>query len=160
MSSKDSHDVWRAIRSQPIAMMTTEHDGKLVSRPMATHADEEHRRIFFIARLESEASHDVDHGAAINLGYVDSGDNTYVSVSGRGTLSQDRAKLHELWSPWAQAWLPQGPDGADVALIAVTPEEATIWDATSSKLIATVKTFAANLTGKQPDTGQVDHVKL
>ena len=29
--------VWSAIKAQPLAMMTTDHEGELISRPMAAH---------------------------------------------------------------------------------------------------------------------------
>lgn len=157
---KNSSDVWKIVAKQRIAMMTTTHADALVSRPMASHADEDAHAIFFIAALDSEVAHDIGGSAAINLGYVDDGNGDYVSVSGRAAVSQDRAKLKEIWTPWAQAWLPQGPEGADVALITVTPGEATIWDTTSSRIISTVKTLTAAVTGSPPDTGTVDHVAL
>lgn len=158
--NKTGSDVWKAIGKQRIAMLTTEHQGALVSRPMGSHADPDAHSIFFITSLDSEVASDANSAKPVNLGYVDDGNGTYISVSGNGRVSQDRAKLKELWTPWAQAWLPEGPDGANVALITVAPDEATIWDTTSSKIIATVKTLTAAVTGSPPDTGTVDHVKL
>lgn len=157
---KSSSDVWSVVAKQRIAMMTTTHDDALVSRPMGSHAEEKSHAIFFIASSDSEVAHDIAASAAINLGYVDDSNGNYISVSGRAAVSQDRAKLKAIWTPWAQAWLPQGPEGDGVALITVTPGEATFWDTTSSKIISTVKTLTAAVTGSPPDTGTVDHVAL
>ena len=157
---KSSSDVWKTLAKQHIAMMTTTHGGSLVSRPMGSHAEEEAHAIYFIASLDSEVTSDIGASPAVNLGYVDDSNGNYLSVSGNARVSQDRAKLKEIWTAWAQAWLPEGPDGADVALITVTPGEATFWDTTSSKIISTVKTLTAAVTGSPPDTGTVDHVKL
>jgi general stress protein 26 len=65
----------------------------------------------------------------VNLAYADTDKNNYLSVSGTARMNQDRQKLHELWSVWSEAWLPQGPDAKDVALIAVEPDDAKLWDA-------------------------------
>ena len=86
-STKTSSDVWKAIGNQRVAMMTTQHDGALVSRPMASHADEQAHGIFFITDLQSEAAHDLGAAPALNLGYVNESDGTYISVSGKGAVS-------------------------------------------------------------------------
>ena len=74
-------------------------------------------------------------------------------------MTQDRAKLEELWSVWSEAWLPQGPDSTDVALIAVEPIDAKLWDA-SSKLIYAAKMLAAAAVQKPPSDGTVKEVRM
>jgi general stress protein 26 len=151
-------DVWNTIQHQRIAMMTTEEDGRLVSRPMASLARPEDGKVYFIAKRDAHVASEAEF--PVNLGYADSGDNTYLSVSGTAHVTQDHEKLRELWSMWTEAWLPQGPDADDVALIAVEPEEAKLWDSTSSKLLYAGKVAMAVARQSPPNAGKVKQVKM
>jgi general stress protein 26 len=42
--------------------------------------------------------------AQINVSFSDPSHQSYVSVSGRGEIVQDKAKAKELWSPVLKAW--------------------------------------------------------
>ena len=151
-------DVWKAIRDLRIAMLATEEDGRLVSRPMASYGHREDGRIYFITHLDNNIAR-TGEAVPVNLAYADADKNSYLSVSGLARLNQDRQKLHELWSVWSEAWLPQGPDAHDVALIAVEPDDAKLWDA-SSKLIYAAKMLKAAATQRPPDDGTVKSVKM
>lgn len=61
---------------------------------------------------------------------------------------------------FVEAWLPQGPDAEDVALITVEPEEAKLWDSTSSNLIYAGKVLKAVVTQRPPDGGKVEEVHM
>ena len=159
MAEDSKADVWAIIADQRIAMLTVEEDGKLTSRPMGSIARPEENRIYFVTRLDSKVG-EIGGSAPVNLGYSDTHKNTYLSVSGTARTSQDREKLRELWSMWVEAWLPQGPDGEDVALITVEPEDAKLWDSTSSNLIYTGKVLKAVATQTPPDGGRIEEVDM
>ena len=159
MAEDSKADVWAIIADQRIAMLTVEEEGKLTSRPMGSIARPEENRIYFVTRLDSKVG-EIGGSAPVNLGYSDTHKNTYLSISGTARTSQDREKLRELWSMWVEAWLPQGPDGADVALIAVEPEEAKLWNATSSNLIYAGKVLKAVATQRPPDGGRIEEIEM
>lgn len=152
-------DIWKAIEHLRIAMLTTAEADQLVSRPMSSLVRAEDGAIYFVTRMDAKVG-EIGQSTAVNLAYADTGKNLYVSVSGRAETSQDRQKLRELWSMWVEAWLPEGPDGEDVALITVFPEHAKIWDATSSKLIYAGKVLKAVASQRPPDGGTVAEVEM
>lgn len=153
-------DIWEAIEDQRVALLTTLHGERLVTRPMAPYPDHDAGLIRFITRLETEKTGDIGSSGPVNIGFSDPGENTYLSISGVGRVVQDRAKLKELWNPYAEAWLPQGPEAPDVALIEVDLDEATLWDSTSSKVISAFEHLRAAVTGGRPNIGTVEHAKL
>jgi general stress protein 26 len=153
------HDVWAVARKQRIAMLTVEEQGRLVSRPMASLVRPEDHAIYFVTQMDAKVS-EVGGSSPVNLAYSDAHDNTYLSISGTAHTSQDREKLRALWSMFTEAWLPQGPDGEDVALITVEPEEAKLWDSTSSNLIYAGKVLKAVMTQRPPDGGTIEEVKM
>jgi len=118
-------DVWKAIQKHRIAMLATEEGGQLVSRPMASYGHAKDERIYFITHRDNNIARPGET-IPVNLAYADADKNSYLSVSGVARLNQDRQKLHELWSVWAEAWLPQGPEAVDVALIAVEPHNEAV----------------------------------
>lgn len=152
-------DVWAIVKKQRIAMLTVEEEGRLVSRPMSCLARPEENRIYFVTRIDAKVG-EIGGSAPVNLGFSDPHKNTYLSLTGTARTSQDREKLRELWSPHTEAWLPQGPDAEDVALITIEPEDAKLWDATSSALVYAAKVLKANVTQTPPDGGTVEHVRM
>lgn len=156
----DAAAVWSAVKAQPVAMMTTLHEGAIVSRPMAAHADPEEGALYFVTNLENGKTHDIGSAGPVNLSFSNPGDGTFVSICGQATVSQDREKLRELWNMWAEAWLPDGPDSPDTALITVDPGEATLWNPNSSRIVRTIKTAIAAVTQTPPDMGGVRETTL
>jgi general stress protein 26 len=103
---------------------------------------------------------EIGGSAPVNVAFSDEHKNTYVSVSGVARTSQDREKLRELWSMFTEAWLPEGPDAEDVALITVDPGEAKLWDSTSSNLVYAAKVLKAVVTQRPPSGGTIKEVEL
>ena len=153
-------DVWTAIKAQPIAMLVTMHEGKFVSRPMAAHAEPAEHALYFVSKLESIKTHDISERSLVNLSFADPAKSTFISVAGHATVSQDREKLRELWSMWAEAWLPEGPDSPETALITVDPVDAVIWNSDNSKVVRMLKTATAAVTQSPPHMGTVRKVEL
>jgi general stress protein 26 len=159
MTGQGDADIWAEIGRQRIAMMTTEEDGRLVSRPMASLARPEDHAIYFVTRMDPKVG-EIGGSAPVNIAYSDSHKKTYLSVSGTARTSQDREKLRELWSMFTEAWLPEGPNAPDVALITVEPEEAKLWDSTSSNLLYFGKVLKAVVTQSPPDGGKIKEVTM
>ena len=156
----DPATIWTTIAKLHVCMLATEEEERLVSRPMASLARQEDGIIYFITHLASGKVGEIGGSAPVNLAYADTHANTYVSISGTARTTQDRAKLRELWGFFAEAWLPQGPDDADTALIEVEPEEAKLWDGTRSSLIQTIKMATAVATQTPPSGGRVEQVRM
>jgi general stress protein 26 len=160
MSDSPEDHVWAMVQKQRIAMLTTEdEDGKLVSRPMACLARPEENRIYFVTRLDAKVG-EIGGSAAVNLAFSDPHNNSYLSISATARTSQDREKLKELWSMFTEAWLPQGPEAEDVALITIEPEDAKLWDSTSSSIVYAGKVLKAVVTQEPPSGERVEEVDM
>jgi len=111
-----------------VGMLTTmDANGLLRSRPMATQKADDGKLYFFTAeqspkRTEASAHPDV------NVSYADPTNQTYVSVSGKATISHDTARVRELWSEAAKRWFPKGPEDPNLALLTVEISQAEYWD--------------------------------
>lgn len=149
------------IKDIDIAMMTTaDEDGSLRSRPMRNMQIKEDGIIWFFTGYESAKSHELENDSHVNLSYADPSNNLYVSVSGRASLSRDRAKIDELWNPAMIAWFPDGKDDPNIGLIKVQIEKAEYWDTPNSAVVHLYGVVKAAITGKPADPGENKKINL
>ena len=77
--------------------------------------------LWFFVEADSPTARNLSaHPAA---GVSLSSNDTWVSLSGTGEVLTDPDRARELWNPWVEAWLPQGPDDPSVALIHFRSED-------------------------------------
>jgi general stress protein 26 len=140
-------EVARTIGRIQVAMMTTtEDDGTLSSRPMATVRVDDDGSLWF---LTSAGSHLLEHLARMNLACADTADADYLSITGAGELVSDRATVAGLWSEQARPWFPAGPDDPSLVALRVRPERIDYWGAPSSRMVRTLQRARAAATGSQ-----------
>lgn len=153
------HDLIKDIR---FAMFTTRAaNGTLRSRPMTTQGDRSEQQdcLWFFASRSGEPVAELQADPIVNLAYADPGSDTYVSVCGSATVVEDPVRKQQMWSKFAQAWFPDGPDDPDLALVRVQINEAEYWDVKESKPTQLFKMAKAVFT-KEPPTGMGDHGKI
>jgi len=143
------------IKEINIAMLTTiEADGALRSRPMATQQSEFDGDLWFFLGTSSPKAQEIRNDPRVNLSYAQPDDQRYVSVSGRGELVRDPAKMKELWNPLFKAWFPDGLEDPDLALLKVNVEQAEYWDSPSSTFVTLVGFAKALVTGQRAEVGE------
>lgn len=156
--------LWEMIKDIKFGMFTTRHEnGHLHSRPMTTQntrLDEDSTLWFFMSR-EGETMHDLQFDPTVCMTYADTDKDSYVCVSGQASISEDRAKKEQLWSPMSKAWFPRGIDDPDLALVRVDISHADYWDVKESKIVQLWKMASAAVTGKPPSgMGEHGHVDM
>jgi general stress protein 26 len=118
-----------------IAMLTTRSpSGSLVSRPLGTQEVEFDGDLWFATSIDSPKVKEIEADPRVNVAYASSAKNTYVSVSGRAKVSQDRDKIDSLWSPAMKTFFPGGKDDSSLCLIHVEVESAEYWDGPGTAL--------------------------
>jgi len=138
--------VARLIGDMPVAMLTTvDGHGALASRPMAPLEMDDHGAIWFFTDLRSAK---VEHLRAANLAFTDAGEGTYVSLSGRGEIDTDRARIERLWTVFARPWFPDGPESPKLALLKFIPDAADYWDAPHSRMVRAFGVIASVVAGQ------------
>lgn len=121
------------IRGIKVAMLTTvESDGTLRSRPMAAQQAAFDGDLWFFTDAGAAKVDEVQRHHQVNLSYIHTEQDRYVSVSGLAELVRDRKKMEELWDPSYKAWFPKGVDQPGLALIRVNVQKAEYWDSLSS----------------------------
>lgn len=152
----DVERVWTLMEKIGLCMLSTRQGEDIHARPMAAHVARSENAIYFLADAASPKEAEIASNPHVGLAFADAGSQKYVSVSGQATLSNDRAKIKELWSTWAKAWWDSAEDPA-IRLLKVTPKDAQYWDS-PGRVMSYVKMLAAAVTESRPAMG--DSVKL
>jgi len=152
--------VWEIMEEISICMVTTHAGGTMRSRPMHAIADRDAGCIFFLTDDRGAKDDEIVRAPDVCLAFVDTGDNTYASVTGRAQVMRDPALAEDLWSAEAQAWWPGGPHDPAVCVLCVVPEQAEYWDTRGNSSTVELAIAEARLTGREPDLGQNEKVRM
>jgi general stress protein 26 len=149
MPENDVDRVWELMDTISICMLTT-HDGeKIRSRPMAAFVRRDEDRVYFLTDASHHNDDEIADNPNVGLAFADG--QKFVSVTGRATVSNDRAKIKDLWGVHAKAWW-DSPEDPNIRLLTVTPDDAEFWEG-PGKIVGTIKMVAAAATGSRPDYG-------
>ena len=92
-----------------MAMLTTvDHDGTLVSRPMATQEVEFDGDLWFFAERDSGTVAQIGQVPRVNVSFASG--SAWMSVAGEAEVVEDLERARELWNPVVEAWFPDGPE--------------------------------------------------
>jgi general stress protein 26 len=144
--------VWDLMKKIGIAMLVT-HDGdKVRARPMSAYLEHASNAIFFLTDARRHNDDEIAGNPNVNVSFADAAEQKYVSVTGTAVVSNDRAKIKQLFSTPAKAWWDSAED-PNIRVIRITPDDAEFWD-TPGSVISYVKMAAAAMTGSRPDIGE------
>lgn len=144
------------IKDIDLCMLTTvDESDDLHSRPMSLNGDvDENGNLWFFTSSNSHKASEIERTPNVNVSFIDTDQQHYVSISGDAELVQDKQKIKELWKPILKAWFPDGPDQADIALLKVKVKKAEYWDTPSSTIAQAISFVSAIFSGKQVEMGE------
>ncbi len=162
MQNAEMQKVADMLKDIKFAMLTSVgNDGRLRSRPMTTIDISPDGSLWFFTDEHSEKTNDLSTHPQVNVAYSDIKNDTYVSVTGRASVSQDRQQMETHWSPMLKAWFPKGLDDPNIALLKVEIESAEFWDVKSSKMTQLFDMLKAAATGTCADDHMdTDHKEI
>ena len=134
------------MRSTRIAMLTTSDDqGRLTSRPMATQDVEFAGDVWFITERSANFVSHLSTSPQVNLAYASG--SSWVSLAGTAHVVEDDARLADLWNTFTDAWMEGGPENPENVLIRVDADTAEYWDSPGSKVTQVANLVKTRVTG-------------
>ncbi len=121
----------------------------LLSRPMTPQQVTDDGEIWFLIDTTGDQASQVTAHPAVNLAFMDG--STWLSISGRGKVLRDQAKVEELWSAAAEAWFPDGPSDSRLGVLRVRGKSAEYWDAPGGRIATVMSFIKAKATGQTLD---------
>ena len=165
-TTKKLEDLYGLIEKLETAMFTTRRpDGHLVSRPMATQQRINGADLWFVTDIESHKLDELESDPHVNVAYYDNKSREWVSVSGVARITQDQAKIRELYAKDWKAWF--GDEGGErngepgdprFALIFVDAHSVTYMKNDKPQPVILFEVAKGTVTGAVPDVGRLRHL--
>ena len=115
--------VWELMKKIGFAMLVTRDGDKLRARPMSAYLRRDENAIYFLTDARRHKDEEIARDASVNLSFADAGSMKYVSLTGTAAVSNDRARIKELFSTPAKAWWDSADD-PNIRVLKVTPDDA------------------------------------
>ena len=162
MADKTPTDLTAEIMKETrIATLTYVDDaGRLVSTPMGTQDFEDPGTVWFITELDTDKVAAIRKNPAVNVAYCS--DTGWVSLAGNAVISEDHAKLEELWDPSVSAYMKGDAQTPNNGLIKVTADTAEYWESPgkAAMLVHLVKGLVTDEKAEDEDDDSSGVVQL
>jgi general stress protein 26 len=160
--TSDLELLYSQIEEIEVAMMTTRRrDGHLQSRAMATQKRAAGADLWFVTAETTSAVRDIGQDAHLNLSYYKDRTREWISVSGIGSLSREKAKIEELYSEDWRMWFSDDgdpragtPEDPTLVLIGVEIHAATFLKLDKPQPVVLYELAKGFLTHDQPEIGE------
>jgi general stress protein 26 len=167
MSDSNLEKFYDLVAELEVAMFTTRRpDGLLVSRPMATQVRAAGADLWFVTTKGSPKVAEITSDPNVNLAYYKDRTREWISVSAVARISDDRAKIHELYRPDWKAWFgDEGgakdgtPDDPRMVLIGCDIRVAHFMELNKPQPVILFEVMKGMITGKAPDMPPVKEVR-
>lgn len=157
-TARDIDRAWDLMKKIGFAMLVT-HDGEVLrARPMSAYLERENNAIYFLTDARRHKDEEIARNPNVNLSFANADDQKYVSVSGTAVVSNDRAKIKQLFSTPAKAWWDNADD-PNIRVLKIIPDDAEFWDSPGT-IISYVKMAVAAATSTRPEIGNNRKVTL
>ena len=108
-------------------------------RPMNVRQVDAEGILWFLSANDSHKNQELAVNPSVKLYFQGSKHSDFMQINGEASISRDRGKIEELWSPLVETWFTEGKDDPRVTVIKVTPTDGYYGDTKHGTGIADVK---------------------
>lgn len=148
--------MWDIVESIGICMLTTWDGERQRARPVAARPRRDENAIHVLTDEAGAKDDQIRRFPTVSLAFADTRTHTYLALTGRATVSNDRAAIRALFAVPDRAWW-ETPDDPAIRLIVFRPEDAELWGGLG-RLRTAVSLVRAAVFGANPDFG--DNIKI
>jgi len=129
--------------------------------PMSHYIDDDDKApvIWFITAKGTDLAKSAANGATGEYIVSSTDEALYARIDGKVSVSNDAAKLDEIWNAIAAAWFEDGKRDDDLELVRFDLTEAEIW-ATGGSAKFLYEVAKSHLTDSKPDMGEHGTVRF
>jgi general stress protein 26 len=121
------------------------------ARPMSVLKTDDNGTLWFLSANDSHKNKEITMDSSVHLYFQGSSHSDYMHLSGDATISEDKAKIKELWNPILKVWFTEGENDPRISVIKVVPSEGYYWDTKHGKAVAGLKMVVGAIIGKTMD---------
>ncbi len=143
--------VWDLAERIGICMFITWDGERQRARPVAARVHRDEHAIYFLTDEDGAKDDQIRQFPIVSLAFADTHSNDYVALTGHAEVSNDRAKIKDLFSAFDKAWW-DSEDDPSIRLITFRPDDAELWNG-KGRMRAGIAMIGAAITGSKPDLG-------
>ena len=121
------------------------------SRPMSVQKTDDSGSIWFLSAKDSMKNMELAADTDVTLYFQGSSYSDFLELNGHAFVSEDRAKIEELWDPTVKAWFTEGKDDPRISVIQFIPKSGYYWDNKHGNTVAGIKVLISAISGKTMD---------
>lgn len=121
------------------------------ARPMAVRQVDDDGNLWFLSAIDSHKNDELDLNSRVRLYFQSPSHSYFLELNGHATVSQDAAKIAELWEPLLVTWFTHGKDDPRITVIKVTPTDGYYWNTKHGNIVAGAKMLLGAAVGKKLD---------
>lgn len=121
------------------------------SRPMSVQKTDDQGTLWLLSPDDSFTVLEIKADPKVKLFFKGSSHSDFLMLSGKASLSKDKAKISELWEPLMKTWFTEGQDDPRITVISVNVEDGYYWDTKHGMMVAGIKMLIGAVTGKTLD---------
>ena len=129
-------------------LITRASSDTLKGKPMSTTEVDNEGNLWFFKDEFSNKAPAVSHNNHVFPAYASLPSDSYMVITGKALVREDRQKMMALWGPVLKSWFPKGLDTPEIALSEVMSGEVEFDEGSSSKIIVHFKMLSAMIEGK------------
>ena len=126
-------------------------EGSSGVRPMAVREVDDAGNLWFLSADDSHKNRELEADPHVDLYFQGSAHSDFLHLAGEATVTRDKQRIKELWSPMIKTWFTEGMDDPRITVIKVTPTEGYYWDNKHGNAVAGVKMMIGAAIGKTLD---------
>ncbi len=135
-------------------------DQSFETRPMAPQKVDDAGHIWFMSAKDSYKNLDLQENPKAQLLFQGSSYSNFLSLYGNVIVSQDKAKINELWEPTMKTWFTEGENDPRITVLQFIPIEGHYWDTKNGIAVATVKRLFGAIVGETYDDSIQGNIKV
>ena len=109
------------------------------ARPMNVRQVDDQGTLWFLSPDDSNKNGELIADPRVKLFFQGATHSDFLMLNGRVTISKDRKKIEDLWSPVLRTWFTGGIDDPLITVIKVEPTDGYYWDTKHGSAVAGIK---------------------
>jgi general stress protein 26 len=103
--------------------------------------------LWFLSSVDSHLNQELTLESSVTLYLQGSSHSDFLQINGRATITTDKARIKELWTPIIKTWFTEGVDDPRITVIKVTPLNGYYWDTKHGNFVAGTKMLIGAMSG-------------
>jgi len=120
-------------------------------RPMSVRDTDDNGAIWFLSSIDSNKNRELAANPAVKLFFQEGKHSGFLELDGHAEVSQDKARIKQLWNSMLKTWFTEGEDDPRITVIKITPRSGYYWDNKHGDAVAGVKVAVGAVIGKTLD---------